>query len=132
MQFTKAIQPAGAVGEPGMQPVPTAGLARQPPSARGMRDSPDGRQLAEPQITARGAAVRSGRQIEFCDVGSRPYQDALFVGESADVIKIPGGSYGSPDHSGIGGEASGHPSCGRWTPWRCLRACLWMVQVSHS
>src|SRR6185312_10925384 len=29
MQFTKAIQPAGAVGEPGMQPVPTAGLARQ-------------------------------------------------------------------------------------------------------
>jgi hypothetical protein len=40
MQFTKAIQPAGAVGEPGMQPVPTAGLARQPSSARGMRDFP--------------------------------------------------------------------------------------------
>ena len=37
MQFTKAIQPAGPVGEPGMQPVPTAGLARQPSSARGMR-----------------------------------------------------------------------------------------------
>jgi hypothetical protein len=53
MQFTKAIQPAGAVGEPGMQPVPTASLARQPSPARGMRDSPDGRQLAEPQISAR-------------------------------------------------------------------------------
>jgi hypothetical protein len=40
MQFTKAIQPAGAAGEPGMQPVPAAGLARQPSSARDMRDSP--------------------------------------------------------------------------------------------
>ena len=53
MQFTKAIQPAGAVGEPGMQPVPTCWPRTPAIVGTGHARLPDGRQLAERQISAR-------------------------------------------------------------------------------